>query len=104
LNLLVFFALLQFVESKFIMPKLIGDRMDLHPAIVIITLLVGAEFFGLLGMFLAAPAAAIIRVLVRYYLIKPRKMHVWGLPGPEDGGAAETAPAEPEPAASSSPD
>lgn len=79
LKLLIFFSLLQFVESKFIMPKLIGDRMQLHPAIVIVVLLVGAEFFGIFGMFMAAPVAALIRVLIRYYLIKPRHLRVWGL-------------------------
>ncbi len=79
LYLLIAFAALHFIESKFIMPKLIGDRMQLHPAMVIIVLLIGAEFFGILGMFMAAPVAAVIRVLVRYYLIKPKKLHVWGL-------------------------
>jgi predicted PurR-regulated permease PerM len=79
LNLLVFFALMHFAESKFIMPKLIGDRMKLHPAVIIIVLLIGAEFFGILGMFLAAPVAALLRVLVRYYLIKPKELRVWGL-------------------------
>lgn len=79
LYLLIAFSTLHFIESKFIMPKLIGDRMQLHPAMVIIVLLIGAEFFGILGMFMAAPVAAIIRILVRYYLIKPKKLHVWGL-------------------------
>ncbi len=79
LNLLIFFALVQLVESKFIMPKLIGDRMQLHPAMIIISLLIGAEFFGVFGMFMAAPVAAIIRVLIRYYFIKPKELHVWGL-------------------------
>lgn len=80
LNLLIFFSALHFIESKFIMPKLIGDRMQLHPALIILVLLIGAEFFGIFGMFMAAPAAAIIRVLVRYYVIKPRHIHVWGMP------------------------
>lgn len=79
LYMLLFFTLLHFVESKFIMPKLIGHRMELHPALVIIVLLIGAEFFGLLGMFLAAPVAAIIRTLIRYYIIKPKELRVWGL-------------------------
>lgn len=79
LYLLVAFTILQFAESKFIMPKLIGYRMQLHPATVIIVLLVGAEFFGIFGMFMAAPVAAILRVLIRYYFIKPKQLHVWGL-------------------------
>lgn len=82
LYLLGFFAALHFVESKFIMPYLIGERMKLHPAVVIIVLLVGAEFFGIFGMFMAAPVAAILRVLIRHYLIKPKNTHVWGLSTP----------------------
>jgi predicted PurR-regulated permease PerM len=38
--------------------------VHLHPAIIIIVLLIGAEFFGLMGMFLAAPIAAIVKLLV----------------------------------------
>lgn len=65
----IFVVVMHFAESKFIMPQLIGKRMRLHPAVVIIVLLIGAEFFGLIGMFFAAPAAAIVReLIVRYYL------------------------------------
>lgn len=88
LYMLISFSALHFIESKFIMPKLIGRRMQLHPALVIVVLLIGAEFFGILGMFLAAPAAAIIRTLVRYYIIKPKELRVWGLTG--SAIAAET--------------
>lgn len=95
--LLAIFAFLHFTESKFIMPKLIGQRMQLHPAIVIIVLLIGAEFFGILGMFMAAPVAAIIRVLVRFYLIGPKKFRVWGLSLKKRKlPAAEAAPAQAE--------
>lgn len=73
LYLLTFVVILHFAESKFIMPRLIGYRMHLHPAVVIIVLLVGAEFFGLIGMFLAAPVAAIIRELIQLYYVNPRK-------------------------------
>lgn len=71
LILLIFITVMHFAESKFIMPRLIGDRLHLRPAIVIIVLLIGAEFFGLIGMFLAAPIAAIIRDVIRYYYIIP---------------------------------
>jgi predicted PurR-regulated permease PerM len=64
------FTIMHFAESKFIMPYLIGDRMELHPVIVIVVLLIGQEFGGLLGMFFAAPIAALIRVLIRRYWLK----------------------------------
>jgi predicted PurR-regulated permease PerM len=69
---LVFFTLLHLFESKVLMPKIIGYHMHLHPAIIIIVLLIGSEFFGLLGMFLAAPVAAVIKVLINYYIIRPQ--------------------------------
>ncbi len=81
LAVLAFFTLLHFVESKFIMPLLIGDRMELHPVVIIVVLLVGGEFGGLLiggqigallGMFFAAPIASLVRVMVRRYWLHVR--------------------------------
>jgi predicted PurR-regulated permease PerM len=69
---LVFFSLLHLYESKILMPRVIGYRVRLHPAIIIIVLLIGSEFFGLMGMFLAAPVAAIVKILVNFYIIRPR--------------------------------
>ena len=69
----VFFTALHLIESKFVMPKFLGHRLHLHAAVIIIALLIGGEFFGLIGMFLAAPVAALIRVLVMHYVILPRK-------------------------------
>ena len=74
LKVLVFFSALHLFESKLLMPKFIGHRIHLHAAVVIIVLLVGAEFFGLLGMFLAAPLAAIGRVLIGHYVLRPRRL------------------------------
>lgn len=66
---LVIFSILHFAESKLIMPMLLGDMMRLHPALLLFSILVGYEFFGLMGMFLAAPVAAVSRTLIiRYYL------------------------------------
>jgi predicted PurR-regulated permease PerM len=71
-GVLIFFTLLHLFESKVLMPKIIGYHMRLHPAVIIIVLLIGSEFFGLIGMFLAAPVAAIVKVLIQYYVIRPQ--------------------------------
>ena len=73
LYLLLFVVVMHFAESKFIMPRLIGQRLHLHPAAVIVVLLIGAEFLGIIGMFLAAPVAAVVRELLRLYYIRPRE-------------------------------
>jgi len=74
LKVLTFFSIMHLIESKLIMPKFIGHRIHLHAALVIISLLIGYEFFGLIGMFMAAPVAAFARVLVNYYVIRPRRL------------------------------
>lgn len=73
-HVLVFFSVLHFIESKLILPILIGERVKLHPVTVIVVLLMGAQFFGLMGMFLAPPVAAIIRVALHRYWIAPQRV------------------------------
>lgn len=70
--ILVAFTLMHLIESKVVMPRLIGYRIQLHPAVVIIVLLIGAEFFGMWGMFLAAPVAAVAKALFHYFVVRPR--------------------------------
>ncbi|MDW8104838.1 MAG: AI-2E family transporter [Armatimonadota bacterium] len=72
-HVLIFFTALHFIESKLILPILIGERVNLHPVTVIVVLLVGAQFFGLMGMFLAPPVAATIRVALHRYWIAPQR-------------------------------
>lgn len=70
---LVFFTVLHLVESKVIMPHFLGHHLHLHAVIILIALLVGGEFFGLMGMFLAAPLAALARVLIMHFFVIPRR-------------------------------
>jgi predicted PurR-regulated permease PerM len=67
------FGSLHVFESKIIMPQFLGHALNLHAAIILIALLIGGEFFGLMGMFLAAPVAALIRLLLMYYVILPKR-------------------------------
>ncbi|GAB4469532.1 MAG: AI-2E family transporter [Armatimonadaceae bacterium] len=67
------FGTLHVFESKIIMPQFLGHALNLHAAVILIALLVGGEFFGLIGMFLAAPVAALLRLLLMHYVILPRR-------------------------------
>lgn len=62
------FAVGQFLEGNFITPKLVGDRIGLHPAWIIFALLAGGVLFGFTGILLAVPAAAVIGVLGRFFM------------------------------------
>jgi predicted PurR-regulated permease PerM len=63
------------VEGNFLTPKLVGERVQLHPVWVVFALLSFGTLFGLLGVLIAVPMAAIIGVLVRFglsrYLASP---------------------------------
>jgi predicted PurR-regulated permease PerM len=73
LTLLVGFAAMHFLESKLLLPKIVGHEVDLHPVSVIVALLVGMEFFGFLGVFLAVPLAAVLKiVLTEWHASYPR--------------------------------
>lgn len=77
LVLLVFFVV-QGLEGWVIQPKIIGDRVGLHPVTIIIALLVGTTLMGgILGGLLAIPATAVLRALMFRY--------VWRAPGGREG-------------------
>ncbi len=65
-GVLAVFAVGQVIESYWLTPKLVGDRIGLHPAAVIFAVMAGGQLFGFLGMLLALPVAAVANVLLRY--------------------------------------
>lgn len=48
------------LETSYIVPKIIGDRMGIHPALLILSLWVFAYFFGFVGMLIAMPVVSIL--------------------------------------------
>jgi predicted PurR-regulated permease PerM len=70
LSVLIVFAIGQVLESNVLAPKLVGERVHLHPVWVIFALLAFGSVFGFLGVLLALPAAAVIGVLVRFMLAR----------------------------------
>ncbi len=62
------FALVQAAEGGIITPKIVGDKVGLHPVITIMALLVGGQLFGIFGMLLAVPVTAVLNVFSRSLL------------------------------------
>lgn len=60
----------QALEGNFLTPKMVGDRIGLHPVWVIFALLAGGLLFGFTGVLLAVPVAAVIGVLARFSIAK----------------------------------
>ena len=60
------FIIGQLAEGMFLTPKLVGDRIRLHPVWVIFAVLGGGTLFGFVGMLIALPVAALFGVIVRF--------------------------------------
>ena len=58
----------QFIEGNFLTPRIVGDRVGLHPVWIIFSLLAFGTLLGFIGLLLAVPIAAIIGIIVRYWL------------------------------------
>ncbi len=80
------FAIGQIAEGNFVTPKLIGDRVGLHPVWMVFALLAGGALFGVLGVMLAVPAAATIGVLARFAIARYQASPLYVRDGPRDDG------------------
>lgn len=80
------FAAGQVIEGNFLTPRLVGEKVGLHPVWVIFAVMAGGSLIGFTGVILSIPLAATIGVLVRFAVARYRRSGLYG--GPADGGAA----------------
>lgn len=59
------FVGVQQLDSSFISSKIIEGKLGMHPLTTIIVVLIGGEFFGIVGMLIAVPVAAIIKIIIK---------------------------------------
>lgn len=78
----VVFTVGQLLESYVLTPRIVGDKIGLHPVAVIFAVMAGGQLFGFLGMLLALPAAAVINVLLRYAHERYRQSELYAGHGP----------------------
>ncbi|WP_158044535.1 AI-2E family transporter [Skermanella pratensis] len=83
----VIFLVGQAVEGNFLTPKLVGDKVGLHPVWVMFALLAGGSLFGFVGVLMAVPVAAVIGVLIRFALQQYLSSSYYS--GPDSGPADE---------------
>ena len=60
--------ILQQIDSNIINPKIIGDSLEISPLLVIIAVTIGGAYFGVLGMFLAVPVAAVFKIIINDWI------------------------------------
>ncbi len=61
---------IQQIEGGFISPRIIGEKVGLHPTTVIFAVLAGGQLGGIVGMILAVPIAGVVKVILRFIFDK----------------------------------
>ena len=84
--MLIVVIVLQQIDANIINPNIIGQSLKVSPLLVIFAITVGGAYFGMLGMFLAVPVIAIVKIIIEDYvdlkLKRKKKM--------EQGGQSES--------------
>ena len=80
-GVIVVFAIVQSIEGYYLTPKLMGEKLDLHPLWVLAGLVIAGNLFGLLGIILAVPVIAISKVLFSFLEELYQKSHFYRRPG-----------------------
>ncbi len=65
IKVIMFYIIVHQIENHIIVPNIMGHTIDLHPVFVIISLLIGGQLFGIIGMMMAVPVAALLRIIVK---------------------------------------
>jgi predicted PurR-regulated permease PerM len=95
----VLFVALQQLEGHVVAPQVFRISLRINPILIILSLLIGFQLYGVAGALVALPSAAVIRETVMY-LRRHLVLEPWVTAGPGAGlGAPESPPSEPEPEA-----
>lgn len=66
--MVIIVTILQQIDANIINPKIVGESLKISPLLVIFAVTLGGAYFGVLGMFLAVPIVAVMKILVMDYI------------------------------------
>ncbi|GAB7054686.1 MULTISPECIES: AI-2E family transporter [Paenibacillus] len=66
LKMIVIWTIVQLIEGKFISPQIMGKTLQIHPITIIFVILTAGNLFGVLGVILAVPGYAVLKVIVSH--------------------------------------
>ncbi len=92
----VVFGVVQLLDAVLITPRILGGKLGLDPLWIIIALMAGGELFGFLGVLLAVPTTAVLKILVKHTVDTYRSSPVY-LAQADPAGQEPVAPPEEEP-------
>jgi len=94
----LFLAVLRMVQDYFIYPKIVGRGIKMHPLVVVVAILAGAEIGGLIGIFLSIPVVGLGIVFYNHYLAFRGIQSLRVVTDPQEGEAEPQLPPPSTPA------
>jgi predicted PurR-regulated permease PerM len=79
LYVIILITVYQQIDNAFISPRIMGEAVALHPALIMVVVVVGSSLLGAIGALVAVPAAAMLRDVAQYFYIRAGE----NSPGPE---------------------
>lgn len=74
----VAFIIIQLMDNVLVQPIVVARSVNLHPLVIIFAVIIGGQFFGILGMLLAVPTAGMIKVMISEFYSGARQYNVLG--------------------------
>ncbi len=65
---ILIFTAIQQIESGILVPRVMGRRVGIHPVFVMLAMMIGSRVFGVLGLLIAVPTAATVKVLGKHFI------------------------------------
>jgi len=84
IGVVLVFIVAQSIEGSILTPWFVGDKVGLHPVLVIFAVLAGGKLFGFVGVLLAIPVVAVLMVIMRYLTQCYVGSNVYGTASGED--------------------
>ena len=69
----VMFAIGQIIDANYVTPKFVGDKVGIHPAVIVFGLFASTSIFGITGAILALPITTSCAILIRYSIKQYKK-------------------------------
>ncbi len=66
IKVIVFYVVVQQLDSHLVMPKLMGSIINVHPVAIVLGVLVGGHLYGIVGMMIAVPLLAVLQILLKH--------------------------------------
>jgi predicted PurR-regulated permease PerM len=71
------FVLVRLIDDFILVPFVVGNSVQLHPLLMLFSVLVGVEWFGFFGLVFAIPATVVIKILVTLFLKSQRDSMIY---------------------------